>query len=153
MARNLLSSIQFRSVLMVAGSGEVSMSAAASATTFLAGTPFIDTQGFDEFTAFANPGGTAQIKLQMASTTATSAEDITGSNVTGGAAHQLLAVSLVKPQKRYVKALVAATVGAVRGKIMWALSQPRDLPVTNVVSGASGMAVSEIHLAKATGTA
>lgn len=153
MARNLLASVQFRSTLMVAGSGEVTMTAQASATTFYRGTAVVDTQGFDEFTGFANPGGTSQIKLAMASATGDTFDDIAGSNVTGSAAHQLLAVSVTRPQKRYVKALVATTVGAVSGKIWYALSQPRDLAVTNVLAGASGMAASEIKLSAATGTA
>lgn len=155
MARNLLGTVQFRSALFIASSsGEISMSAAASATTFVALTAVVDTQGFDEVTFMANPGGTAQIKVLMASgSTATAAEDITGSNVTGSAAHQLLAVSITKPQKRYLRAAVATTVGAVRGKWICALSQARDVPVVNVLAGASGMATSEIKLSAATGTA
>lgn len=153
MGKNLLKNVQLRSSLLIASSGEVSMTAAASATTFYCATPVIDMQGFDEFTAFCNPGGTAQVKVGMASATGDTFDDITGSNVTGSAAHQLLAVSIVKPQKRYVKALVAATVGAVRGKIFWALSQARTVPVTNTVAGATGMAAAEVHLSAATGTA
>ena len=153
MARNLLSSVKWRSTLMVASSGEVTMTAAASATTFFAGTAVVDTQGYDEFTAMANPGGTAKLKLQMASATGDTFDDITGTSLTGSAAHQLLAVSIVKPQKRYVKALVACTVGAVNGKITWGLGQARDMGITQTVAGASGVAAAEIHLSAATGTA
>lgn len=153
MARNLLSSVKFRSTLMIAGSGEVPMTAAASATTFFAASAVVDTQGYDEFTAWANPGGTAHIKLAMASATGDTFDDITGTKVSGSAAHQLLMVSIVKPQKRYVKALVACTVGAVNGKIAYALSQPRNAGITQTVAGASGVAVAEIHVSAATGTA
>lgn len=153
MARNLLSSVKFNSQCFTAGSGEVTIAAAASATTFLSSIPFHDTQGYDEITFFVNGNGITQIKAQMASTTATSAEDITGTLITATSAAQLVMCSVVKPGKRYVKALVAVTTGAVRGKWFSAMSQPRNLPITQTIAGASGVNVGEIHLSKATGTA
>ncbi len=155
MARQFLTSNVVRSVLMTAASGEVPMTAAASATGFVYGSPFVDMNGYNEITFFAAPSSTgaarSKIKLQMASTTATSAEDITGSKVTATAAHQMIASSIVKPGKRFMKALVATTGGAL-GKIGWVQSQARDLAISNHITGASGAVVGIVYSA-ATGTA
>lgn len=151
--RNFLTNHKLNSMCYTAGSGEVTISAAASATTFLSSIPFHDTAGYDEITFLANGNGITQIKAQMASTTATSAEDITGTLITATSASQLVAVSVIRPRKRYVKALVAVTTGAVRGKWVSIMSQGRGVPVTQTVAGASGVNVGEIHLSPATGTA
>lgn len=155
MGVNFLTSNKIGAALMTAASGEVPHGAVASATAFLYTSNVIDTQGFDEITFFAAPNATgaarARLKVGMASATGDTMDDIVGSGIVGTAAHQTLAVSVVKPQKRYLVGKVAAT-GGVLGKIWYILSNPRDLPVSNNRSGATG-AVSEIHLTAATGTA
>lgn len=151
--KNFITANILRAHALSAASGALLPTAAATGGAYV--TVPVDMQGADEITFFARPSATGAargtLKVQMATATGATFEDITGSSLAGAAARQSLAVSVVRPGKRYVRASITATGGAI-GPVWSVRSQVRAAPVTNTVTG-SGGAKYEIHLQPATGTA
>ncbi len=120
----------------------------AAGTTELEGAA-IDMSGFDEVTFLAvlgsvSSGGTDVLKAQESADGSTGWADITGatSGTQTDKSNKILAVSVYRPRKRYVRAvLTPAVANTVVGGVVAFQTQGRKEPVTQPSSVAAAVTV------------
>jgi len=127
---------------------------AASAGTSAVESSVVDMAGFKEVTFFAsiavaNAGNHIKIQQNEASSTSSMA-DLTGTKVICANNGEVVMCTVVKPLKRYVRAVITRTASSASGEIYCVQSNPLAAPVDNNVSSAI---VSEVHASPAEGTA
>lgn len=119
---------------------------ATANTTTLAGS-VIDMQGYDAVTFMRHyfTVGTATdgngIRVQGATASGGSYEDLDGASAYNNAASQNLIVEIHRPVKRFLKALSKRGTASKVGTLYAIRTLPRDLAVTNSATGAGGTKV------------
>lgn len=99
----------------------------------------IDMAGYDGvafLTSVTTPAAANVLKIQMSSASTVGFEDITGSGTdNAGASDEDLVADILRPRKRYVRAVLVRDTATVAGDIWCVQYNPRDAAITNAVSG------------------
>lgn len=111
--------------------------AATSATTAVNGAAS-DMANYDEFAvvaqiATANAGNYLTIQQADDSAFSTNAETLSGAKAIAGADGDLVAVSVYRPTRRYVRGVITRTAATVTGIMTYYKRGARTLPVDNNV--------------------
>jgi len=130
------------------------VTAGAAGTTAVNGAT-VDMSGFEEIAIIVPvgavvSGAVTSIKWQEGDTTSPTT-DVAGTNITVADTDDdtTKILRIIKPQKRYGRVVVSrATQNATLGAILYVLTNPRTLPVSD-----GSTVVGELHVSPATGTA
>ena len=97
--------------------------------------------------AVANSGN--YLKLQHSDASGSGFEDILGSKIVCAVNHQVLVSEIVRPIKRYLKAILVRTSSSASGDILFIGAAPRVTPADNTTSAV----LAEILVSPDSGTA
>jgi hypothetical protein len=128
---SLLANVELRRVKAASGSGTEAVNSD--------GVDMANRDGVVFFTEFQTPGTNRTLKVQQSSDDGSDDDytDLTGASAGGGASDAQQAVEVIRPEKRYLRAVATRTSATALGEIWALVYNVRKAPVNNEPSGQS----------------